>query len=566
MNVGLYKRKYRLGDLLVEYGLISSGQLEEALRLQRENNEKLGEILVQLGYVTKKSIHETLEFQLGIPFVDLNDYTIENSVIALVTETIVRKHKVIPVQLKANDLYLAMEDPLNIYAVDDVHLYSGKNVIPMLASEEGINKAIDIHYGKQKAMKAAEQYKQELAVDLAQGTAKDTVNDMVKSAPIVKLVNTVLEQAVTYRASDIHIEPYEKFIRVRFRVDGKLKQFFDYEIALLPAISARIKIMAGMDIAEKRKPQDGRISIKVDNRTYDIRVSSLPTVYGEKIVMRVNNKEGFNKGKGELGFFKDDLDKFDHILNNPYGIILVTGPTGSGKSTTLYTALNELNREDINIITVEDPVESQIKGINQVQVNSKIGLNFASALRSILRQDPDIIMIGEIRDAETADIAVKASITGHLVVSTIHTNDAPSTISRLVDMGVEPFLIAASVVGIIAQRLVRKLCPKCKERCLATEYEKNLLDIDSHEEVYIHKAKGCKFCNDTGYQGRIGVYEIMEVSKELRSLISKGTTTEEIRKIAIEQGMKSIKANASRLVLDGTTSIEELIRIAYGTN
>jgi type IV pilus assembly protein PilB len=345
-----------------------------------------------------------------------------------------------------------------------------------------------------------------------------------------------------------------------------LKQLFEYETSLLSAIVARIKIMGGMDIAEKRKPQDGRISITVDRLEYDIRVSSLPTTYGEKVVMRINSKEGFNKGKSELGLFKDDLEKFENILSNPYGIILVTGPTGSGKSTTLYTALNEINDEEINIVTVEDPVESQIQGINQVQVNVKAGLSFASALRSILRQDPDVIMIGEIRDGETAEIAVKASVTGHLVVSTLHTNDAPSSITRLMDMGIEPFLIGASVVGVIAQRLVRRLCPKCRSKIQATEFEKSILSTPVEEELQLYKAVGCHVCNHTGYMGRIGVYEIMPVGHEIRDIINKRGNADDIRRVAMSAGMRTLKFNATRLVMDGVTTVDELLRIAYGTD
>lgn len=357
----------------------------------------------------------------------------------------------------------------------------------------------------------------------------------------------------------------KKNIRVRFRVDGKLQTMFEYEKSLLNAIVARIKITAGMDIAEKRKPQDGRINIKVDKMAYDIRVSSLPTVYGEKVVMRVNSKEGFKKGKDQLGMFEDDLEKFEGILSHPHGIILVTGPTGSGKSTTLYTSLNEINSEDLNIVTVEDPVESQIEGINQVQVNNKAGLTFASALRSILRQDPDVIMIGEIRDGETAEIAVKASITGHLVVSTLHTNDAASSITRLIDMGIEPFLVGASVVGIIAQRLVRRLCTKCREKIYATDDEKRVLGVSEHKELTIFKANGCHKCGDTGYQGRIGVYEILPVEQDIRHIVNKNGTADDIREAALGNGLRTIRANSARLVVNGTTTLDEMLRIAYGS-
>lgn len=557
-----YKKKLRIGDLLMQYGIITEAQLREALTYQKREGGKIGEVLITLGYVTQQNINEVLEYQLGIPYVDLNEYEISKEATKTITESLAKRHILIPIRVTETDLYVAMEDPLNIFAIDDVKIFSGKEIIPMLANEESIIKAIEIHYGKQQAMQAAEQYKQEHAVEV-QDIMEEDENDPVKSAPIVKLVNTILEQAVRHRASDVHIEPYETYIRVRFRVDGKLQQMFDYETSLLSAIVARIKITANMDIAEKRKPQDGRINIKVDKKAYDIRVSTLPTVYGEKVVMRVNSKEGFTKGKKELGLFDDDLIRFENILNNPHGIILVTGPTGSGKSTTLYTSLNEINSEDINIVTVEDPVESQIQGINQVQVNEKAGLNFASALRSILRQDPDVIMIGEIRDTETAEIAVKASITGHLVVSTLHTNDAASSITRLIDMGIEPFLIGASVVGVIAQRLVRRLCPKCREKVFATADEKKILGVPESQELSIYKNKGCHLCGDTGYAGRIGVYEILPVEHNIRQIVNKNGTADEIRQVALDNGLRTIRFNCVRLVMNGTTTIDELLRVAY---
>jgi type IV pilus assembly protein PilB len=560
-----YKKKLRIGDLLMQYGIITEAQLREALTHQKKEGGKIGEVLITLGYVTQQNINEVLEYQLGIPYVELDEYEISKEATKTITESLAKRHVLIPIRVTETDLYVAMEDPLNIFAIDDVKIFSGKEIIPMLANEESILKAIEIHYGKQQAMQAAEQFKQEHAIEVPDIMEEDE-NDPVKSAPIVKLVNTILEQAVRHRASDIHIEPYEKYVRVRYRIDGKLQQMFDYETSLLSAIVARIKITAQMDIAEKRKPQDGRINIKVDKKAYDIRVSSLPTVYGEKVVMRVNSKEGFTKGKAQLGMFEDDLNKFEGILNNPHGIILVTGPTGSGKSTTLYTSLNEINSEDINIVTVEDPVESQIQGINQVQVNEKAGLNFASALRSILRQDPDVIMIGEIRDTETAEIAVKASITGHLVVSTLHTNDAASSITRLIDMGIEPFLIGASVVGVIAQRLVRRLCPKCREKVFATADEKKILGVPEDQDLSIFKNKGCHICGETGYSGRIGVYEILPVDQEVRMVVNREGNADDIRQAAMGQGLKTIRANCVRLVLNGTTTVDELVRVAYAND
>ncbi len=559
-----FKKKLRIGDLLLQYGIINEEQLQTALSNQKSDGSKIGETLIDMGYVTRENINEVLEYQLGIPYVNLAQYDIDKAATSTITETLAKRHMLIPIKQTDTELYVAMEDPLNIIAIDDVSIFSGKTIVPMLSSEEQVLKAIELHYGKEQADQAAEQYKQEHAEDATIELDEDDLS--IKHAPIVKLVNTMLEQGVHNRASDIHIEPYDKYIRVRYRIDGALKQLFEYEIQLLPAIVARIKIIGGMDIAEKRRPQDGRISITVDSKEFDIRVSTLPTSYGEKVVMRLNSKEGFNIGKEALGFFKNDLEKFEGILSNPYGIILVTGPTGSGKSTTLYTSLNELNNESLNIVTVEDPVESQIEGINQVQVNEKAGLTFASALRSILRQDPDIIMIGEIRDGETAGIAVKASITGHLVVSTLHTNDAPSSISRLIDMGIEPFLIGASVMGVIAQRLVRKLCPKCRKKFEAGDYERKVLGLKEDDSQTLYKAVGCHVCNNTGYQGRIGVYEIMPVDHQIRDVINRDGTADEIRKVALESGMRTIRYNAGRLVKKGTTTVEEMMRVAYGND
>jgi len=563
-----FNNKLRIGDLLLQYGMINEEQLEDALNKQKSDGGKIGEILISLNYVTKANINEVLEYQLGIPYVDLVEYDISREATEIITEVLARRHCLIPIKKTENELYVAMEDPLNIFAIDDVRIFSGKEVIPMLATEEQINKAIDLNYGEAQANKAAEQYKKEHAIDVQAiaDQAENASDASLRNAPIVKLVNSMLEQGVHNRASDIHIEPYEKHIRVRYRIDGNLKQLFEYEVSLLSAIVARIKILANMNIAEKRKPQDGRITIMVDEAEYDIRVSSLPTSFGEKVVMRINSKEGFSIGKEALGFFKEDMIKFENILSNPFGIILVTGPTGSGKSTTLYTSLKELNNEEINIVTVEDPVESQIEGINQVQVNEKAGLTFAMALRAILRQDPDVIMIGEIRDSETAEIAVKASVTGHLVVSTLHTNDAPSSITRLIDMGIEPFLIGASVVGVIAQRLVRRLCMKCRERYVATEEDREVLKLEEDQDYYLYKSVGCHMCNHTGYTGRIGVYEIMPVEHRIRDIINRSGTADDIRRVAMKEGMKTLRYNAARLVYEGVTTVDELLRIAYGSD
>jgi type IV pilus assembly protein PilB len=420
------------------------------------------------------------------------------------------------------------------------------------------------YFGDKDAMAAAEQYRAELESEGLTKTEEEEINEDVENSPIVKIVKGILEQAVRARTSDIHIEPMETQVRVRYRVDGHLQVVQRLDIGMMPGISARLKIMGGMDIAEKRKPQDGRITVMVDRKEFDVRVSILPTCYGEKIVMRMTSKEGLTKPKSELGFSPDELTKFDGILSNPHGVILVTGPTGSGKSTTLYTALSELNTEDVNIITVEDPVEANIDGINQVMVNVKADMTFAAALRSILRQDPDIIMIGEIRDEETAGIAIKAAITGHLVVSTLHTNSAASTITRLIDMGQEPYTVADALVGVIAQRLVRRLCT-CKQARVAEDYEANMLGVPG-EQVTIYEPGGnpnCGVCGGNGYRGRIGVYEILPITHSISKIIAAGGTSDQIEEQAIKEGLKTLRMAAAELVLQGTTSIAEMKKIAY---
>ncbi len=568
----MYQRKWkRLGDLLVDQGIITQQQLQEALVIQKESGKKLGEILANKDYVNGDKIREVLEIQLGklgISQVQLSQFDIDAEATKMISEKLAKKHELIPIKFENNELTVAMSDPLNIYAIDDVRIFTGLEINPVIAEADEINRAIDIYYGKQEAMKAAEEYKKEHGIGInLEEVQEDNIEEMVNSAPIVKLVNYIIEQAVRIKASDIHIEPYSKDIRIRYRVDGQLQEMMRHDVRLLPAIVTRIKISGEMNIAEKRKPQDGRISIKIDKKDYDLRVSILPTVHGEKVVIRIIDKSGLLKDKESLGFLKEDLLKFDNILKSPHGIILVTGPTGSGKSTTLYTSLKELNKENINIITVEDPVESTLEGINQVQVNPKAGLDFAGALRSILRQDPDIVMIGEIRDRETVEIAVRAAVTGHLVVSTLHTNDAPSTVTRLIDMGIEPFLISTSLSGIIAQRLVRKICPVCKTEYIPAPGELDVLDQSVVEQyggnVTLYHGTGCNKCNNSGYSGRIGVYEIMSVSQGLKQLINKGANADEIKIQAEKDGMSTLKKSCTKLVLEKITTLEELIRIAY---
>ena len=558
------RKKLRLCDVLVNSGVITAEQLQKGLELQKGSGRKLGETLVDEGITTEENIAKALSSQLGYEMVDLQDVSIDEEILNLVPPSILKKHKMIPFEYSRtgmNVLRVAMSDPMNMAAMDDINIITNLQVEPVVATPRDVMLALDRYYGQAEVNSALEEYVKEKTSQMAE--QEDIYSDDINNSPIVQLVKTMIEQAVRQRASDIHIEPMEKQVRVRYRIDGALYEKAAYNISLLPALVARIKIIGGMDISEKRKPQDGRITQVVDRREFDIRVSILPTVYGEKIVMRLTSKNALSREKSQLGLKPHDLQKFDHILKNPHGILLVTGPTGSGKSTTLYTALSELNKEDVNIITVEDPVEANIDGINQVQVNNKADLTFASALRSILRQDPDIIMIGEIRDQETASIAVQASITGHLVVSTLHTNSAASTITRLVDMGIEPYLIADSTVGVIAQRLVRRLCPDCKRAKKADAEDLEMLMRKPEEDLTIYEPCGCAKCDGTGFRGRIGVYEIMEVTPQLKHIISKGGEVEAIKAQALKDGMHTLRMSATELVLDGTTSVQEMMRVSF---
>ena len=557
--------KKRIGDMLIEENLITQEQLEKALKLAKESGKKIGETLVENGYTTDEAIMRTLSHQLGIEIESLVGVRIPDEMIGLVNAEILRKHRMVPLEYfqgNMNVVKVAMVDPMDMTAIDDFTIITNLQVEPVLAMPNEIMVTLDRYFGNHETMEAAQKYADERKkIEKAQQDTEYEEN--VSSSPIVKIVNSMIEQAARQRASDIHIEALERMVRVRFRIDGALYEKFTYDIHLLPAIIARLKIIGGMDISEKRKPQDGRITYVVDRIEYDIRASILPTVYGEKCVMRLAQKKMLTKDKSELGFNEMEMKQFDNILKNPNGIILVTGPTGSGKSTTLYTALSELNKEDVNIITVEDPVEANIDGINQVQTNVKAELTFASALRSILRQDPDIIMIGEIRDTETAQIAVQASITGHLVVSTLHTNSSASTLTRLMDMGIESYLLADSMVGVIAQRLVRRLCPHCKKPYEADEDEKKLLGVNPEESVTIYKPCGCERCSGIGYKGRIGVYEIMTITPAIRRVISKRGSAEEIKDVALSEGMHTLRMSASRMVMEGITSFSEMIKVSF---
>lgn len=559
------RKKIRIGDMLVDAGVITPEDLQRGLELQKKSGRKLGETLVEEGIVSDETLATLLAEQLGMEMVDIQSISIPEEVLNLVPQHMLRSKKMIPYAIdpgNMNVLLVAMADPMDFSAMDDISIITNYQVEPAIATQQSIMVALDRLYGGSDADEALEQYVKERE-QKESDVEEELLNEDINNSPIVVLVNEMIEKAVRQRASDIHIEALERKVRIRYRIDGALYERATYSTAILPALIARIKIVGGMDISEKRKPQDGRITSIVDRMEYDIRVSILPTVYGEKVVMRLTSKTALSRHKSQLGLKEGELQQFDHIMRNPHGIILVTGPTGSGKSTTLYTALSELNTEDVNIITVEDPVEANINGINQVQVNNKANLTFASALRSILRQDPDIIMIGEIRDTETASIAVQASITGHLVVSTLHTNSAAGTVTRLIDMGIEAYLIADSVVGIIAQRLVRRLCPECKKPHEATEEQKEQLGVSVEQPLTIYEPCGCPKCDQTGYKGRIGVYEILEMSQTLKSIIVKGAGAEEIKEQALREGMHTLHMSASEYVVDGVTSFNEMMRVSF---
>jgi len=553
---------YRVGDLLILANKISESQLAEALRQQKKERSKcLEEILVDLGFVKESDILEVLENQLKIPSVDLANYKINPQIISFIPENIARRYSLIPIDKKDNRLIVAMSDPFNIYAIDDVRLLTGLEIDVVVSLKSVILRTIDKFYREEKTKKVLEEFEEAYIPSSIEELNDKDISD-VNSAPVVRLVNSIVGQAIKMNASDIHIEPFKNNVKVRYRIDGDLQEIMRLPIKSHMAIVTRIKIMGKMDIAERRIPQDGRVEIGLEGKEIDLRISSLPTVYGEKIVIRLLDRNGFSFSKEDLGFEDRDLKIFDKIIKQPHGIILVTGPTGSGKSTTLYTMLKELNVQEKNIITVEDPVEYKLDGINQVQVNYKSGLTFSKALRSILRQDPDIIMIGEIRDSETAEISVRASITGHLVLSTLHTNDTASTIVRLIDMGIEPYLVSTSVIGVISQRLVKKLCPSCKSLYELSSQEKRILGLNPEDKITMYRPIGCNKCIK-GYKGRVAIFEIMDLDKDIRRLIDSRATTDEIKEAAIKNGMKTLYDNVVSLALRGITSVEEVFRIGY---
>ena len=563
--MALFGQRKRLGESLIEAGKLTEEQLQKALEEQREKKTKLGETLLSLGMISEEDFAAFMRDSQGCNLVSPEEIKeFDPRAIALVGEELIKKYQILPFgfdEYNINIIKVAMADPNDLVVIDDVGMASGMEVEPYYIAQRQISIVLDKLYGKQETQEAAKQFEMEHGKDYGEEESVEE-DASVGDSPIVKIVRSMLQQAVREGASDIHIEPLERSVRVRCRVDGMLQEDASYSTNMLSAMTARIKIISGLDISEKRKPQDGRLTYVVDGVEFDVRVSILPTVYGEKTVMRLTKKQGLTQEKKYLGLYPDDEARLDGIMNNPHGIILVTGPTGSGKSTTCYTVLNELNKPEVNIITVEDPVEANVPGINQVQVNVKAGLTFASALRSILRQDPDIIMIGEIRDGETAQIAVQASITGHLVISTLHTNSTSASVTRLIDMGVEPYMIGDAVVGIIAQRLVRRLCPECKVPHIATPHEKVLLGYKGDEELTIYEPGGCPKCG-TGYKGRRAIYEIMPISANIRRILHDTVTAEVIQNTAVAEGMNTLQMAGARNVVEGITSIAEMVRVAY---
>jgi type IV pilus assembly protein PilB len=556
-----FSKSIKLGDILLQKNDITLEQLNDALEAQRGTGKKLGEILVEKGYITEIKTMIALSKQLGLEIVNLDSYFINLDATKLISEKLAKRTNSIPLRIWNDRLVVAMSDPLNIFNIEDIEMESGMKVEAVIATNKQIENAIEKYMGRRSAEKAVEDFNKENSLEEDLDLLEEESDINVNNSPVVRIINSIIRQSLKMGASDIHIEPFENRIRVRVRVDGDLQEILTPSKHTQSAIITRVKIIAGMNIAEKRLPQDGRIEMKVDNSVIDLRISVLPTVYGEKIVMRILDRNNFMKSKQELGFTENNMNIFNEILQAPNGVILVTGPTGSGKTTTLYSSLNELNSMNKNIITVEDPVEYKIEGINQVQVNAKAGLNFSAGLRSILRQDPDIIMVGEIRDEETAEIAIRAAITGHLVISTLHTNDAPSTIMRLQDMGIKPFLIAASIRGIIAQRLVKRICTNCKEEYEANDAEKALIEHEGPLKLY--RGKGCPKCYHTGYSGRIAIHEILKVDKAVRDAIQRGQNSDDISRAAEKNGMKTLKDNCRDLLLSGITTVEEYSQVVY---
>ncbi len=564
----------RLGELLIQAGKITREQLQEGLAAQKESGARLGMTLVQLGFVQDEELVEFLSQQYGVPSINIAEIDIDEAILRIIPPDVARKYTVLPISKAGAKVTVAMADPTNVFAMDDIKFITGYNVEPVVASDMALRSAIDRHYGSTHSIEL-----KQVMEDLTETEAADLevldededldlaqLEEQSEEAPVVRLVNIILTDAIKRGASDIHIEPYEREYRVRYRIDGVLYEMMRPPVKLKEAITSRIKIMARLDIAEKRLPQDGRIKIKtrVANKVKDLdfRVSVLPTIFGEKIVMRLLDKDNLMLDMAKLGFEEDSLRRFEQAIFRPYGMVLVTGPTGSGKTNTLYSALGRINTPEVNIMTAEDPVEFNIQGINQVQMKESIGLNFAAALRSFLRQDPNIVLVGEVRDFETAEVAIKAAMTGHLVLSTLHTNDAPSSINRLMNMGIEPFLVATSVHLVVAQRLIRRICTYCKEPLQVPETALTNIGFSTEEarNLNLFRGQGCERCSNTGYKGRLGLFEVMEIDDEVRELILSGASAYELRQKAVQNGMLSLRESGLQKIRDGVSTLEEVVR------
>ncbi len=567
-EAGKPQRK-RLGDILVEAGVISAQQLQEALSKQKILGKRLGKVLVDTGLTTEDSIATTLATQMNIPYLNLNEIAITPEVLTTIPDGIVRSHNLLPVKLEGNRLQITMADPLDVFIIDEITFQTGYELEIGISPESQIEAAIKHYYGNSESLQnavdnLAAERKTEVTLDESFFTTFD-LNEEEQNVPIINLVNTIIQQAINDKASDIHIEPDEEVVRVRYRIDGILNELMKAPKTIQSELISRLKIMAQMDISEKRLPQDGRIKVKVQNKSIDLRVSSLPTVFGEKIVIRILDKSRLSLTLDQVGFDEDLLKLFKTLSSAPNGIVLMTGPTGSGKTSTLYAAINFVKSPEINITTVEDPVEYLIPSINQVQVRSEIGLTFARTLRSILRQDPNVILIGEIRDFETAQIAIESALTGHLVFSTLHTNDAASAVTRLIEMGVEPYLVASAVIGVGGQRLVRKICPSCRISYETKDQECiDILNENGFKDVKLYRGKGCLTCRKTGYAGRTAIHEIMTINDEIHGLILDSASARDIRQAAIRSGMRTMRVDGLQKAIKGVTTLKEVLRLTRG--
>jgi len=557
-----------MGDLLIDIGLITQNQLEIALASQKESKKRLGEALIDEGFITETQLIEALEMQLGIEFVDLGKFMIDSSMSHTVPKSIAKKYGVVPVRKDRDNLYLAMSDPLNFKAIEEARAATRLRIVPMISTAEGIDRAIQTLYGSEGVSRAIEEMKRTARTPAMEeaSSGSTAVDDDTQSAPTVRLVNSIIERAVIERASDIHLEPHEDELLVRMRVDGLMRDILNVPKNLQSAVISRLKVMGSMDISERRIPQDGRANITIKQKDIDLRMSTLPTMFGEKLIIRLLDKDAQFLDKDSIGLGGHDAEWYDDLLRAKSGVVLIAGPTGSGKSSTMQTMIRQLNTREVNLITLEDPVEYQIKGVNQVQINDKVGMTFASGLRAILRQDPDIIAVGEIRDGETADIAMRAAITGHMVLSTIHTSDAIAAVDRLIDIGVEPYLIAGAVRGIMSQRLVRRICPHCREEYIPDTEELEQLGLQGRRGTVFYRGKGCPMCFHTGYYGRTGVFEVVKITPALRRAILDRSPREKLRELALSGGYVPLEVNALRLVFEGVTTVEEALKVTESAN